>query len=135
MKNNNITIAHQSNQNIERRLINNKDKIPALGKSGIYEIKCCNCDKSYIGQSGRAIRKRFSEHLTHPNSAVYQHIIEEGHNFNITNMKLLKHLPKSILMDYTEMFYIHKRRERDKNALINNIVEFPGDHLFTYRLQ
>ena len=66
----------------------------------------------------------------HSNSAVYQHRIKEGHNFDLTNMKLLKQLPKSILMDYTEMYYIFKKINKDKDALLNFIVDFSGDYLF-----
>ena len=39
-----------------------KDPIPPMEKSGIYLLKC-SCGDEYVGQSGRTIKKRLSEHM------------------------------------------------------------------------
>ena len=42
----------------------NKDPIPFLKKSGIYEISCqSGCDAVYYGKTIRNIETRFSEHF------------------------------------------------------------------------
>ena len=43
-------------------LINNKEKSNTLEKNGVYKIHCAECDAIYIGQCGRALKHRISEH-------------------------------------------------------------------------
>ena len=40
-----------------------KDPVNSLGKSRIYEIKCQQCDMTYIGQTKRTLETRFKEHV------------------------------------------------------------------------
>ena len=40
----------------------NIEKIPVLQKSGIYKLKCRNCDKVYLGETGRKFVCRLSDH-------------------------------------------------------------------------
>ena len=44
-------------------LSNNKMKVPNTELSGIYKIKCNNCNAIYIGQSGRSFITPIKEHV------------------------------------------------------------------------
>ena len=44
--------------------VNNKiDKLPKFSNSGIYNFKCRDCNFEYVGQTGRTLISRFSEHI------------------------------------------------------------------------
>ena len=66
---------------IRTQLVNPKDKDPKLQKSGIiYHYKCphLNCPEAYIGETGRELGDRVSEHLKAP-SFIYTHSNHTGH--------------------------------------------------------
>lgn len=113
--------AFVSNNKIHKHIFNNKHQFNSNELSGIYEIKCPECDKVYIGQTGRNISKRFKEHLTKPSSAVYKHINSCNHKIEFENMKLLLHLKKSREMDLYEELHINVNN--NNNRLINDITE------------
>jgi len=56
---------------------------------GVYEIPC-SCEKSYIGQTGRAIEVRIKEHEKDVDyrrtgkSAVAEHVEQKTHNINFS---------------------------------------------------
>ena len=41
------------------------DKIVNGNKSGIYKIKCKDCEVSYIGQTSRNLETRYKKHMRH----------------------------------------------------------------------
>ena len=52
--------------------------------AGVYKIPCKDCNKPYYGQTGRSVQKRITEHQQavrngQNNSAIFQHIANEGH--------------------------------------------------------
>lgn len=57
-----IRPAFYNNQNIGNVLLNGKDKLDKLCRSGIYKLCCENCDAVYIGQTGRSFNTRRKEH-------------------------------------------------------------------------
>ncbi len=54
----------------------------------IYKIPCLDCNRSYIGETGRTLQVRIGEHKRHcrnldtNKSAVAQHSLEEGHRID-----------------------------------------------------
>ena len=67
-------------------MLNVKAKIPAIQKSGIYKLKCPDCNAVYIGQTLRNFEVRYSEHyrayrLQQPDKSHYaKHLLNEGHS-------------------------------------------------------
>ena len=62
--------------------------------AGVYQIPCKDCDKSYYGQTGRSLDKRIYEHkqaVRHArnNSAIFQHIANEGHRIGWKDSSLI----------------------------------------------
>lgn len=115
-----LEIVHRSDQKLQNVLGSTKDKIPCLQKSGIYAIKCNDCERKYYGLTKRNIETRFKDHLqcvrlNHPNkSAVAAHILNDGHeNINIDCVSLVKQVNDERRLDAYEAFYI----QSDDNAL------------------
>ncbi len=63
-------------------------------QAGVYKIECKNCDKVYIGETGRTVRKRVSEHRydiskKKESSALAMHVKNEKHDINFDSAKLV----------------------------------------------
>ena len=51
---NNIRVAHKSITTLRQLLTNVKDKDEPNDRQGaVYKIKCCDCQATYIGETGR----------------------------------------------------------------------------------
>ncbi len=67
---------------LRERLVKPKDKTPMEQQSGVvYQLKCDNCDKIYIGETSRRLGTRYKEHSAgqHPRTAVGEHLDNTGH--------------------------------------------------------
>ena len=59
----NIRVAHKPITTLRRLLTNVKDKDKPENRQGaVYKIKCCDCQASYIGETGRNLSTRLNEH-------------------------------------------------------------------------
>jgi len=97
-----------------------KDSIPKLLQTNlVYKLSCKNCDATYVGQTGRTLKTRISEHRNHINrnttsqSVITEHRINFSHEFNWDNVEILdkeRFLSKRLI---SEMIYI----KRQKNSL------------------
>ena len=90
-----------------------------LLSGGVYRLKCNTCNKVYVGQSGRAITKRFKEHIRYiktnnPTSAYVAHILQNIHEFGTEKdtMYLIKACQKSSHMDCWEALYMYAYRKQ-----------------------
>ena len=54
----------------------------------IYKIQCAVCEAAYVGQTGRHINTRLSEHLN-PTSPVGKHLKECGTSVSIEEVEIL----------------------------------------------
>ena len=66
-----------------------KDQLPIANRTGaVYQIKCSDCDGSYIGETKRSVGTRMKEHLAcirngHPQlSAAAEHALYNGHRLD-----------------------------------------------------
>ena len=59
----NIRVAHKPITTLRQLLTNVKDKDEPNDRQGaVYKIKCCGCQTSYIGETGRNLNIRLTEH-------------------------------------------------------------------------
>lgn len=109
----NIKMSEYSDKKLKHLIGGSKDKINEKQQSGIYSIKCADCDKEYIGQCRRAIAKRYKEHDAHTRrmdvdkSSVARHMIDNNHSTNESNFKMLKRVNKYYELDAFESYFIH----------------------------
>jgi hypothetical protein len=61
-RNTNLRITFRVNNTINNHLRNKQRSTDRYENSGIYSIKCNTCGKRYVGQTGRNVKARFSEH-------------------------------------------------------------------------
>ena len=59
----NLDVALRPAQTIRQSIVHPKDSIPTEDKAGVvYQVPCKSCSKCYIGETGRPLKKRISEH-------------------------------------------------------------------------
>jgi hypothetical protein len=115
-----------------------KERIHELkSRSGVYKIACGDCDKFYIGQTGRRFEDRFKEHLPrrnilHNKSTYAQHLIDCGHNYGSFSDSLepLHFCGKGRYMDALEEYEIYKAANLHKERLLNDMISFKSNALF-----
>ena len=78
-----------------------KDKTETEDQSGVvYQLKCKDCSATYIGESGRKLEKRLSEHKSSAassKSAVREHVVRSrGHEIDWTGVKVLERESKEL---------------------------------------
>jgi hypothetical protein len=94
LRNLNIKVAHKPKNNLGPILSKVKDPIENLEKTGVvYSIPCRNCDKKYIGETGKMLKSRLHEHFLALKrgdslSQIWNHCSELGHEvaFNETSV-------------------------------------------------
>ncbi|KAK5644828.1 hypothetical protein RI129_006128 [Pyrocoelia pectoralis] len=125
-----IHISFNTQSNLNSMLVNNKEKIHHLDKSGIYKLLCGTCNSHYIGQTGRKFRKRCAEHFSciknnniYTKSAFANHILEKGHSFDPkTNYSLLHFCSKGIRMNLLENKEIITHHQLNPSDLLNEMI-------------
>lgn len=88
-----------------------KDKVEFKQRSEVvYEIKC-ECGVSYVGQTGQYIEQRLQQHKAGraSHSSLSAHLIENGHNVTLDNVKILCTEPSTRVRLAKEAIYIQKR--------------------------
>ena len=75
----NIRVAHKPITTLRRLLTNVKDKDKPEDRQGaVYKIKCCDCQASYTGETGRNLSMRLTKHKhATRNGDVNNHIGED----------------------------------------------------------
>ena len=83
-KNTNLKIGYKTNNTIQKPLTQtNTSASDKFDNCRIYQLTCLDCNKQYVGQTGRSFRTRYREHLrdfkyNSGNSKYEQHLIEKG---------------------------------------------------------
>ena len=81
----------QNNNTVKSILIRNSPNV----KTGcIYEVPCADCDKRYLGQSGKELSVRIKQHkycirTANSSSAIFLHMSQEDHRINWLSSKEL----------------------------------------------
>ena len=74
----NIRVAHKPITTLRQLLTNVKDKDePSDRRGAVYKIKCCDCQATYIGETGKNLNVRLTEHKRATrNGDINNHIAE-----------------------------------------------------------
>ena len=93
LKKHNIKTVHLPPKKIKQMLRPVKDE-QGLKTAGVYEIPC-ECGQVYIGQTGRTVNERISEHERNlrmqyfDKSAVVEHALENNHHIGFEEARLI----------------------------------------------
>jgi hypothetical protein len=119
---NNLEMVTTSGEyKLKNKLMSTKYKKDPMETSGIYENKC---GYKYMGQTRRSIKTRYKEHKSHTTNnhhaltSVANHMNNKlhggqkrhPHDFEISNLKLLKNVPQQQKLDAYESIFLHKAR-------------------------
>ena len=79
----NIRVAHKPITTLRQLLTNVKDKDEPNDRQGaVYKIKCCDCQATYIGETGRNLNTRLTEHKRATRNGDVNNNIAEHHFTN-----------------------------------------------------
>ena len=91
-----IRVAFRPHSTLRRQLVHPKDPVPMDQRTGVvYQILCSECPKVYVGQSGRTLKHRLSEHrqaLQNGDvaaSALAEHVWSTGHQVNLSKAEVI----------------------------------------------
>ncbi|KYN03677.1 hypothetical protein ALC62_05373 [Cyphomyrmex costatus] len=90
---NNIKISYFSSNKLRKYIKVHKDPLDSLSKTNVaYKINCNDCNASYVGQTGRRLKTRITEHRNHirrntsSRSVITEHFLQYGHDFDWDNV-------------------------------------------------
>jgi uncharacterized protein involved in tolerance to divalent cations len=114
-KNTNTKTAFKTTNNLKKHLLSNKIAYDKYEKPGVYKLKCMDCHRQYIGQTGRSFKTRYKEHIrdirnNRETSGYVQHILETGQSYGKMNdiMEVIKIEQKGSYLNTLENFHIFK---------------------------
>ena len=114
-KHTDLHIAYRTNNTLQKHLSYNTTQVDKYTLSGIYRLTCPNCNRAYVGQTGRDFHTRYKEHFrafqhNTQQSKFAQHVTKHGHAFSSINstMEIMQLHRKSTNLNTLVKFYIHK---------------------------
>ena len=118
-----------------------KDPLDIFEQSNVvYKITCKQCNKKYIGQTGRLLRTTRNEHRNNIklnekyHSVVSKHILEFDHDFNWDNLLNL-HKEKNYFKGcIAEIFYIKKEGNNYLNVITDLKNYIPSYNVYLEEL-
>lgn len=133
LKNTTVRFAYRTTHNIKTLIHSTKTKIPVYQLPGIYKINCKDCQKFYIGQTGRTFEIRYKEHTRNSEkniSAFFNHLKTENHETDrITDaMEILHITPKGYHMNILEELEIYTHLKESPDEILNEQTELQHKH-------
>jgi hypothetical protein len=113
-----VQIAFKTRNTIGNLLKETHD-LNTFEQAGIYRLKCMDCQKVYIGQTGRTLNTRYKEHIrsiryNRKDSGYATHILNNIHRYGKIEdiMERIDKARKGRIMNIKENFqiYIHKKQ-------------------------
>ena len=122
-----IKVAFRPHSTLRRQLVHPKDPVPLDQRTGVvYQIPCSECPKVYIGQSGRTLKQRLSEHRQALQkgdtaaSALAEHVWSTGHQVNLSKAEVIDSHPFVTTRCLLESWHIQRHSNtlnREKGTL------------------
>jgi hypothetical protein len=138
-----LKIALRTNNTIHKHLCHTSPvTLPdKYAQSGVYKLTCQDCNRTYVGQTGRDFHTRYKEHkrafkYNTLQSKFARRLQEHGHSFGgIENiMQVIKIQGKGTHLNTIEKFHIHKETLNNNqlnedhvetsNIIFNTIAQF-----------
>jgi hypothetical protein len=125
-----IKLGHKPAHTLRSKLCSVKDRREQMDRNGVvYKIKCKQCDAEYIGETGKEMNKRITEHKNavrrkDPLSAIYQHMRTTHHEMDWDGSVVLGQHPNSQRRQIIEASYTFN----NPHAL-NRAVTLPTQYL------
>ncbi|GAA55914.1 hypothetical protein CLF_109359 [Clonorchis sinensis] len=111
LRQHNITVAYKPANTLRKTLSRPKGKLDPMTRNNvIYRIQCKDCDKRYIGQTGRKLSTRIHEHKLATErhdqfSLISVHKDQEGHEFDWSGVHILGQARTKKEREFIEAWY------------------------------
>ena len=132
LRNYGIRVAQKPVSTLRNVLVRPKDKTHPYDVAGVvYKTQCSDCDATYVGETGRTLRKRLEEHqrglrLNQPEkSALAQHALHTNHNIDWSGSEVLEREQGWRRRRWKEAIAIHKHRA---NLNRNDGLQLPDQY-------
>lgn len=129
-------ISFRTQNNVSTRLLNVKTKIPPIKKSGIYKLKCPECNAIYIGQTMRNFEIRYNEHLRayrlqQPDKSHYaKHLLDNKHSLTPnTEPEILHICCRKQELDFLEELEIRRYLADPQYEVVNEQINLGNSPL------
>ena len=119
-KNHGVSVYHKPTNTLRSLLVKPKDKQNKKDKCGTVYMVTCSCDDLYVGETARALGKRFTEHTSSDKqSAVLEHLRTSGHSLSFDDVSVLANEPN-----------YHSRKVREAVEIFKNKPQLNRDQGF-----
>lgn len=125
-----IILSHKSKHTLRSQLTKIKDPREKSEKIDVvYKIKCADCNHIYIGETGRELGKRISEHKNpvrrcDPLSTIYKHVQDTGHNISWDDAEVISNQQGFHQRKMMEAFHSF-----NKSNALNRSVTVPAPYI------
>ena len=110
-----ITVAHQPEATLRRLASKPKSETSILEKANVvYRISCSNCEKQYVGQTGKRLSTRLHEHKLATKrhdqlSLISIHQDQHGHTFDWDTAEILSQAKQKKAREFLEAWFSSTR--------------------------
>ena len=104
----NCTLHYKASNTLRSNLVKTKPKL-VNDDVGVYSIPCQDCNKSYIGQTGRSVSERIKEHKYALRSNNFSNALAQ-HSFD------------GHAIGWADAHLLFKSRDREKRLIIESLV-------------
>ena len=108
-----VKVVFRPLRTLRQILVHPKDPVPIKERNGVvYSIPCVECSSVYIGQTGRSLKQRISEHRRAlkngdiQTSALAEHVFKTGHAVDLSQSEVLDHHQHTTTRCMLESWYI-----------------------------
>ena len=78
-----VKLVYKTTNKLNNIIKQGKDKLKQEDQHNvIYKINCKNCDKCYIGQTYRSLKKCVSEHKSYKTGVIANHRLQKTHDMD-----------------------------------------------------
>ena len=76
----------------------------------VYQLKCNDCNATYIGKTSRILARRLHEHATRKDSACHEHCVKLGHTIDYRNPEIIDTATNDLKLRIKELLHILNRK-------------------------
>ena len=76
----------------------------------VYQLKCNDCNATYIGKTSRILARRLYEHATRNDSACHEHCVKLGHTIDYENPEVIDSATNDLKLKIKELLHILIRK-------------------------
>lgn len=121
-----VKLGMKPSNSIKSKLGNLKDEVPFVDKNSVvYKLECKDCNSCYIGETGRQLGTRLTEHRSnirnlYNRSQLVEHITSYNHSIDFENASILGTHKHDRSRKVLEACYTHVT-----NDTLNRALEIP----------